>query len=431
MLSFVSEEVWQDRSRIRDIQSERLVELLTLVSSSNPFWKKRFAETGVDAASIRSVDDLDQLPVTMKHHLMDDQAADPPYGTNLTYPIDTYSRLHQTSGTTGLPLRCPDTPADWDWFMECWRQKYNLIRLRPDDRLFFAFSFGPFIGFWAAFEGASRLGYMCIPGGGLSTLRRLEMIDQNSATVVCCVPTYAMRMADVAKQHGFDLAASSVRLVIVAGEPGGSIPSVRRRIEEAWGARVIDHWGMTEIGSLATEHVDDPSGLMVLETEAIAEIVARETFEPVATGEIGELLLTNLGRHGAPLFRYRTGDLVRAATAPSPTGIQLTRLEGGVVGRVDQMITIRGNNVFPSSIEAVVREFDEVAEFRIDVTTVRAMQHLRLEIEPAENLSDVPELLKRIGTRLHGRLGFQVDVTGVAPGSLPRFEMKARRFHRE
>jgi phenylacetate-CoA ligase len=169
---------------------------------------------------------------------------------------------------------------------------------------------------------------------------------------------------------------------------------------------------------------------MVLETECIPEIVAQETFEPVTPGEVGELLITNLGRRGAPLFRYRTGDLVEAATTPSPTRLQLLRLAGGVLGRADQMITIRGNNVFPSGIEAILRDFDGIAEFRIEVTTVREMQNLRLLIEPAPEIHDVAGFFKQLELMLADRLGFHVEVRGVSPGTLPRFEMKAQRFHR-
>ena len=429
MDEFFAEDLWSDRGRMRQVQSTRLVDQLELSKELNPFWRQRLAD--IDISTIRDVDDLTRLPITTKQHLIDDQAQHPPYGTNLTYPISEYKRLHQTSGTSGSPLRCPDTLANWDWFMECWRQKFQLIKLQTDDRLFFAFSFGPFIGFWAAFEGACRLGYMCIPGGGLNTLRRLELIQQTSSTVLLCVPTYAMRMAEVAKQNQIDLTESSIRLIIVAGEPGGSIPTVRRRIEEAWGARVIDHWGMTEIGSLATEHVDDPTGLMVLETECIAEIVGQDSYEPVAPGELGQLLVTNLGRSGSPLFRYQTGDLVRAATTTSPTKLQLLRLEGGVLGRIDQMVTVRGNNVFPSAIESILREFDEIVEFRIEVTTERSMQNLKLQIEPVAESSTSESLKRRVESTLAGRLGFHVEVELVAPETLPRFEAKARRFHRD
>lgn len=427
---YIPEEIWPDRGRILEVQSQRLVHQLRTVAESNPFWQQRFAASGIDVADIRGVEDLSRLPVTTKQELIADQLANPPYGTNLTFPLVDYKRLHQTSGTSGTPLRVPDTSSDWDWFMECWRQKFVLIDLAPDDRVFCAFSFGPFIGFWAAFEAASRQGYMCIPGGGLSTLRRLELIEHTSATVLCCVPTYAMRMAEVAQEHGIDLRQSSIRIIIVAGEPGGSIPSIRKRIEETWGARVIDHWGMTEIGSLATEHLLDPGSLMVLETECIAEIVSRETLQPVAAGEVGELLVTNLGRTGIPLFRYRTGDLVRAATDPSPTDLKLLRLEGGVLGRADQMVTVRGNNVYPSSIESILREFDDVAEFRIEVRTQRSMQHLRVVVEPVADVSDVPAFQARVEQALTDQLGFHLEVLAAKPGELPRFEMKAHRFHR-
>ena len=423
-------EIWRDANRIREVQQARLLELLNVVSQSNPFWQQRFAAHGIDAGDIRTLDDLSQLPVTQKSDLIADQAANLPYGTNLSYPISHYARFHQTSGTSGSPLRVPDTAASWDWFMECWRQIYSMMGLREDDRVLFPFSFGPFIGFWAAFEGACRMQRMCLPAGGLSTEQRLLMIADNAVTVVCCVPTYALRVAEVAKSIGFDLAGSSVRLVVVAGEPGGSIPSIRKRIEDAWGARVIDHWGMTEIGSLASEHINEPGQLMVLETECIAEIVEPATFKPVATGETGELLITNLGRVGTPVIRYRTGDLVRAATHPSPTGLQLLRLDGGVTGRIDQMVTIRGNNVFPSNIEAILREFNEVVEWRIEVSTVREMQHLQLQIELQPQLEDAAAFQNQLAKTLHTRLGFQIETEFVPPESLPRFAMKSKRFHR-
>lgn len=420
--------MWTDRQRLETHQSQRLVSLLTEVSSSNPFWQRRFAEHDTNVPSIQSIGQLGQLPITTKQQIVDDHLAHAPYGTNLTYGVDAYSRLHQTSGTTGRPVRWLDTVDSWNWFAACWRQIYELIGLRPDDRLFFPFSFGPFIGFWAAFEGAARLGNLCIPGGGLSSESRLRMIEDNQATVICCTPTYAMRLAEVAGEKGIDLANGSVRALIVAGEPGGSIPSIRSRIETAWGARVFDHWGMTEIGSLAVEAVNRPGDLLVLETESIAEIVDPETVQPVEQGEIGELIITNLGRVGSPLIRYRTGDRVRSVANPDNA---LLLLEGGILGRADDMVTIRGNNVFPSSVEAVLREFDDVAEFQMTVINERAMQQLQITIEPVAECSDVDGLLRRIVVVVRERLNFQPDVQSAIVGSLPRFELKGRRFHRQ
>ncbi|HIF01116.1 MAG TPA: phenylacetate--CoA ligase family protein, partial [Fuerstia sp.] len=269
-------------------------------------------------------------------------------------------------------------------------------------------------------------------GGGMSTSIRLQAMIENEATVVCCTPTYALRMAEVAAEEGVNLQESSVRMLIVAGEPGGAIPATRSRIESAWDARVIDHWGMTEIASLGVESEDRPGGMYLLETEVIAEIVDPETLEPVAAGEVGELLITNLGRIGSPLIRYRTRDLVQASTEKDPNERNLLWLAGGILGRSDDMVTVRGNNVFPSSIEAVLREIDDVAEFRIDVKTVRAMHELCITIEPTAAAADrAEELAKTAGDSLRKRLGFTCEVKTAEPGQLPRFELKGRRFFRE
>lgn len=426
------EEVWKSRERIEEIQSRRLVELLQTIIPRNRFWNSRFQAAGIDVATVQGIADMGGLPVTAKQELVDSQAQQPPYGANLTYPSTKYTRLHQTSGTTGRPMRWLDTAESWNWIMECWRQIYLLAGVHSEDRLFFPFSFGPFIGFWAAFEGASRLGNFVIAGGGMSTSIRLQAMIENEATVVCCTPTYALRMAEVAMQEGIDLQESSVRLLIVAGEPGGAIPATRSRIEEAWDARVIDHWGMTEIASLGIESVDRPGGMYLLETEVIAEIVDTETLQPVPDGEIGELLITNLGRHGSPLIRYRTRDLVRASPEEDPAGRRLLWLSGGILGRSDDMVIVRGNNVFPSSVEAVLREIDDVAEFRIDVRTVRSMHELCITIEPTSAAAGrSAELATLVTISLKKRLGFACEVKMTEPDTLPRFELKGRRFFRE
>jgi len=418
------------RKQLRARQDERLRSLLDSVIPANPFWAGRYRAAGVDTSAVRSVDELPLLPFTTKSDLVADQAGHPPFGSNLTYPITAYSRMHQTSGTTGRPVRWLDTPESWSWFADLWGQIFRLAGLTAEDRVFFPFSFGPFIGFWAAFEGASRLGNLVIPGGGMSSEARLAMIADTGATVLCCTPTYALRLAEVAAGQGIDLARSTVRLIVVAGEPGGNVPGVRDRIEAAWGATVIDHWGMTELGSLATAAAGDRTGLYVLESECVAEVLAPENLRPVQSGEIGELVVTNLGRVGSPLIRYRTGDLVRVSSAPSPVGLELLRLEGGILGRSDDMVTIRGNNVFPTSVESVVREFVEVAEFRIVIRTIRAMKHLRLELEPAsESLAET--LPPRVSRVIKDRLNFTAEVVCVPPGTLPRFELKGRRLVRE
>ena len=423
------EDAWKSRDLIVQIQIRRLTEMLNTIIPRNRFYATKFATADINVDDIRSLEDIRKLPVTTKQELVDSQAQQPPYGANLSYPSTAYTRLHQTSGTTGRPMRWLDTADSWNWIMECWRQIYLLAGLTKRDRLFFPFSFGPFIGFWAAFEGASRLGNFVIAGGGMSTSIRLRAMIENEATVVCCTPTYALRMAEVAAEEGIDLQESSVRMLVVAGEPGGAIPATRSRIESAWDARVIDHWGMTEIASLGVESEDRPGGMYLLETEVIAEIVDPDTLEPVVPGEIGELLITNLGRIGSPLIRYRTRDLVQAGTEEDPSGRQLLWLPGGILGRSDDMVTVRGNNVFPSSVEAVLREIDAIAEFRIDVKTVRSMHELCITVEPNTE-SDAEGLQQTVTDALRKRLGFACEVMVAAPGELPRFELKGRRFHR-
>lgn len=417
---------------LRHRQLQRLRALVAAVEESNPFWISKLKTAGVESNDLKSLDDLRRLPVCTKQELVEDQNAHPPYGTNLTYERSHYCRLHQTSGTTGKPMRWLDTPASWDWFMDCWAQIYRIVGITTDDVFAFPFSFGPFIGFWAAFDGAHRGGNLALAMGGMSSEARIKMMAEMKASVMCCTPTYALRLTEIAPTMGVDLASLGVRKIIVAGEPGGAIPAVRQRIEEAWQARVFDHWGMTDIGSLGIEPEQAPGGLLILETEAIAEVVNPETLDPVAPGEMGELLITNLGRWGQPVIRYRTGDLVKAAVAPCPSGLNLMRLEGGILGRADDMVTIRGNNVFPSSVDAILRELPEIVEYRTTVETRQAMPHLRIEVEPATQLSadEVQELAQRAHRLIKDRLNFQPEIIAVAPGSLPRFELKGRRFQR-
>lgn len=430
------------RSELRAWQSARLRQLLAQVAGRNPFWTNRWRQAQVSPEQITGCDDLHRLPLVTKSEILADQRAHPPYGTNLTFPREHYSRLHQTSGTTGQPMRWLDTPESWGWILDCWRQLFGWMGLTPRDRLYYAFSFGPFLGFWAGFEGANRLGNLCIAGGGTSSEARLQSLLENEVTIVCCTPTYALRLAEVARDKGLDLPGSRVRQLLVAGEPGGNIPATRQLIESAWGARVVDHWGMTELGPLAIECAEEPGMLRVLETECIAEVLDPHSLQPVGEGEEGELVITNLGRVGSPLIRYRTGDRVRLArnsqmpnsqTVPtSHKAAGFLRLEGGILGRVDDMVTIRGNNLYPSALEDAIRSVPGVAEFRIHLWDGVGLQRLELEIEPLAGLSsnEIVALIGRLEQLVRERFLFRAEVRTVGVGELPRFEMKARRFWR-
>ncbi len=411
------------RQELDRIQFERLSRLLDAALPQNRFYAHKFADVRV--ADVRSLADLRRLPFTTKAELLADQAQTPPYGTNLTYALTRYSRFHQTSGTSGRPLRWLDTPESWQWTLDNWDVMFRLAGLTPNDRLFFGFSFGPFLGFWTAFEAASRQGFLCLPGGGMSSSARLRFLLDNGATIVLCTPTYALRLAEVAMDEGIDLAGSAVRALIVAGEPGGNIPATRQRIEAAWGARVIDHSGMTEIGPTAIECAANPGGLHIVETAFLPEVVDPQSEQAVQRGETGELVLTNFGRFGSPLIRYRTGDLVRVDTKPCPCGCTFVRLDGGIRGRVDDMIVIRGNNVYPSALQTILHRFPEVLEYRIEVDRTSSLPSLRIDVELST--ADARLITTRIEQAIHAELLFRAELRSVEPGTLPRFEMKAQR----
>ncbi len=422
------------RSELLPTQLQRLNLMLDELRGRNPFWSARLAAAGLGKGAVESLAQWQTLPLLTKSDLVADQTDQPRYGSNLTYSVTRYSRLHQTSGTTGRPMYWLDTRESWNWFMECWSQIYRHIGLRSEDSIAFPFSFGPFIGFWAAFEGAVRQGNLCLAMGGLSSETRLRQIVEHECTVVCCTPTYALRLAEVAKTEGIDLRGSTVRALIVAGEPGGAVPGIRSRIEAEWGARVFDHWGMTDLGSLGIESESHPGSLLILETESIAEIIDPASGQPATPGAIGELVMTNLGRWGQPVLRYRTGDLVKATLDPTPDGKGVLRLEGGVLGRSDDMLVIRGNNVFPSSVEAVLREFPEVTEFRLAVVKRQEMLQLQIEFETTPPLSGSGEaldrLLDRLARKITDRLAFTPELIPVPLDSLPRSEFKRRRVLR-
>ncbi|MDP6679432.1 MAG: AMP-binding protein [Verrucomicrobiota bacterium] len=415
------------REELERVQLAKLRKLLTAVRPANAFYEAKLGQAGVEAA-VESLDAFHvNCPFTTKLELAADHAEHPPFGSNLTFPVERYTRTHQTSGTSGAPMQWLDTPENWQWMIDNWCDIFRAAGVSGDDRIFFAFSFGPFIGFWLAFEAGEALGALSIPGGGLSSAARLRAIFNHRANVLCCTPTYALRLAEVAEAEEFDLAQSPVRTIVVAGEPGGSIPATRARIEEAWpGATVFDHHGMTEVGPVTYQCPAQAGVLHVLEQAYLAEIIDPETTEPIGTGESGELVLTTLGRHGSPLIRYRTGDLVTAAEPPCACGRLDLALRGGIHGRVDDMVVVRGVNVYPSAVEEIVRSAGGVAEYRVTIRHNESLIEMSVEVEPETGGDSA--LAKRLAKAFQESLSLRVPVTLVEPGTLPRFELKAKRW---
>jgi phenylacetate-CoA ligase len=313
-----------------------------------------------------------------------------------------------------------------------WEQVFRASGVTESDRIFFAFSFGPFLGFWTAFECAARRGNLCIPGGGMRSAARLRTMIDTRATILCCTPTYAIRLAEVAAEEKIDLAAAKVRTILVSGEAGGSIAGTRGYIEKLWnGAHVVDHHGMTEIGPVSYGCPKARGVLHVIESAFIAEVIDPQSLRSVSPGSTGELVLTNLGRVGSPLLRYRTGDVVeRAAAARCECGSYDLALAGGIRGRTDDMVVVRGVNVYPSAIEDILRAAGGVAEYRVEVRTHHALAELSLQVEPSVDHDDGTPLAHRLEAALNQAFALRIPVTSVARGHLPRFEMKAQRWVR-
>jgi phenylacetate-CoA ligase len=405
-------------------QLKRLNRLLTTILPHNAFYAAKFPGITHDRLQdpngpLASLDELAELPFTFKDELLSSRHPGE-VAANLSFPLDHYTRYHQTSGTRGRPLAVLDTADDWAWWIDCWQFVFDAAGVGAGDRLLMAFSFGPFVGFWSAFDAACARGCMVVPGGGMSTLARLELVRTCRCTAVLCTPSYALHMAEVAAENQIDAAALGVKHFVLAGEPGGSVPAIRARITDAWRTHVTDHCGATEVGPWGYGDPDG-QGLYVVECEFIAEFLSIETGKAAADGELAELVLTNLGRTGSPVIRYRTGDLVRP-NWQHPGANRFVFLDGGVLGRADDMMVIRGVNIFPSSVEQILRSFPEVIEYRMTVRKLGAMDHLMVEIE--DRLNDP----QRVAAELYLRLGLKVEVQTVSLGSLPRVEGKGKRF---
>jgi phenylacetate-CoA ligase len=396
------------------------------VGACEGFYRSKFRQSGVDVAAIASLEDfIARVPPTTKDELLADRLDHPPFGTNFTRPVGEYTRFCQTSGTsTGQPMAWLDTPDSWEAMLACWRKVYEAAGLtKGRDRICFAFSFGPFLGFWTAYEAAST-DYLTLPTGGLSSQARLEIMARYETTVLCCTPTYAMRLGELIDQPGgLPRSALHIKKIIVAGEAGGSVPEVRARLEQLWQARVFDHHGMTEVGPVSYESRHLPRCLTIIEEAYFAEVIDPATGGEVAEGECGELLLTTLDRTACPLLRYRTGDWVKKRIEGG--GLLL---EGGVLSRVDDMVLVRGVNIYPSAIESVARQFPEIVEFMVQQTKVNAMDEIELlvELEPAAP----GDVIKRLQTRLRDTFSLRIPVTLASPGSLPRHEFKAKRWRK-
>ncbi len=442
-------ESWQwDRSQIARWQVEQFNRQLDAILPRNRLYQHKLSQAGIALNSrLRSLEELSEWPFTVKQELVESANCNHDgLSSHQTYPLNDYNRLHRTSGTQGHPLMILDSVDDWRWWSATWQHVLESAQVSSCDRVFLAFSFGPFIGFWSAHQACVDRGAMVIPAGGLSTLARLEFLRQSRATVVCCTPTYAMHCAEVAKAEQFPLGDLPVDRIIVAGEVGGSLPVVRQSIETAWNAQVVDHAGATEVGPWGFG-LRDRCGIHVIESSFIAEVLPldlpllnvdwSQPNSPIDASNggaameisqcVGELVLTSLGRFGAPVIRYRTGDIVRTGGRQDSNSGQcgFLWLPEGIIGRTDDMLTVRGVNIFPSSVDSIVCSFPAISEYQVHLSRNRALDQIDLVVEASETVAVQLEKMLSV------QLGLRVAVQCVATGSLPRSEGNSRRWVRE
>ena len=405
-------------------QLQRFRQMLASVLETNAFYRRKLTDVGITHPNdVQTLNDYRQLPFTTKAELSTDQVSYPPYGTNLTFPLEKYTCLHRTSGTTGSPLRWLDTAESWDWWGKCWREIYEAAGVTSADRLMPAFSFGPFIGFWSAYHGAQQLGALIIANGGFTSEQRIRAILSNEVTVLISTPTYALRLAEVAAQEGINLSEeSSVRVTIHAGEPGASLPATKQRIENAWGAKAYDHAGATEVGAWGVM-CEPQAGVHLNENEFICEVLDPETDSPA---DAGELVITNLGRIGMPVIRYRTGDYVKLKPGPCECGRESRVLDGGVTGRLDDALIIRGLNVYPATIENIILKLPEVQEFTVCAYSTETFDELEIQVESTN--PDPTHTVTAVTTAIRDALSLRAVVKSVPIGTLPRYELKSKRF---
>jgi phenylacetate-CoA ligase len=421
------------RPMLTALQEERLRAQVRHAYERSPFYRQKLEAAGVTPAEVRTLADLPRLPFTTKDELKQDQADHPRWGTLLAVPFEECLRVHMTSATTGRPLAFLDTREDWYGFYHSYARSLWAFGIRPSDMVMAAFSYGPWIGYWSGFYAAQDVGALVYPAGGLSTEQRIDALLTYPITVLGCTPSYALFLAEQAAKKGIDLARQTrVRITWHTGEPGASIPATRARIEAAFGAQAFDLPGLTEIAAWGFE-CDARSGLTHVHEDYCYPEVLDDDGRPVRPGERGELIFTSLYRKAMPLLRYRTRDIVQLADRPCPCGRTLVAFEGGVLARVDDMKKVRGIIVYPRRVEEIVRHHAGVDEFQIVFRRVEGLDDILVRIDPAPGLSaDARRGLEGTAAReLQVGLGIRVSVEIVEPGSLPRWDHKARRVKDE
>ncbi|HLH60267.1 MAG TPA: AMP-binding protein [Ktedonobacteraceae bacterium] len=423
------------REELQALQLVKLRRMCDWAYANSPFHQRKFDAAGFHPEQLKTLDDLRRIPFMTREEWMESIFNTPMFGDITTTDHNHAIRYHLTSGTSGrTPIRVLDGTRDWDWIAEMWCYGLWGFGVRPEDSVYFAFGYGSFIGFWGAHYCCEKIGALVIPGGAQTTEARVKQIVEMGVTTVCSTPTYALTMWQKARELGIDLAKDSkVNKLICSGEPAGSIPAVKRQLEEAWGAKCGDTAGMTELGTIMIfECSHQPGGTHIIEDNYIEEVLDPANGEPVGYGELGERVVTSFGRGFIPAIRYRTKDMVMKVPASTCTcGRTWDIYDGGIRGRWDDMKLIRGTNVYPRAVESIVREYAAIDEFQIYIwrkDTLTDEITIKVEIKPGFE-SQWETMQRDLAKDLaNAHEGLRFNIERVDYGVLPHFELKAKRL---
>ena len=431
----MSKKYWNERveTRTREeleaYQLEQLKQQITEAYEKSPFYRKSFETANVKPEDIQSLEDLIKFPILTKHEIRERQDAVPIIGDLCVRSEEDVVFISSSSGSTGAPTASPFSKRDFDEIQDIQSRLFWQAGMRPTDRYIHALNFSLFVG-GPDVIGAQNLGALCIWAGTLPADRLLFIIQQYQPTVIWTTPSYAWYLGETARQKGINPATDlAINKIIVAGEPGGSIPATREAIEALWDAEVFDFYGISDIFGACGAQCEAHDGLHIAEDQMLVEVVDETTGLPVKEGERGEMLLTTLRKEIRPMIRFRTGDIVTYTNEKCSCGRTLKRIK--VVGRIDDMFIAGGVNVFPSDIEHVIRKFDTLTgEYRINIVEDRHIVKFTVEVEKREDVAiDTEVLREQVSYEIKIKLGVKPkEVIILEDGALPRATHKAKRI---
>jgi phenylacetate-CoA ligase len=420
---------------------ERLRSVMAYAYEHAPFFQQKWDEAGIHHSMIRSLADFQKVPIVTKQDIREEQAKNPPFGSYLCIPPAEIARIHGTSGTTGKPTVFAIGKDDWKRIGNAHARIMWGMGIRPTDTIFFGSFFSLYLGGWGALVGGDRLGATCFPfGAGVEgqTLMAIRWIAEMKPSVFYGTPSYALRIAQVARENGVDPARDfAFRIMFFSGEPGAGIPATKKLIEESFNCRCIDSGSMAEMTPWMTNaECELRTGMHLWQDIVYTELVDPTTGQVVDYGKEGTPVYTHLERNSQPLIRYQSGDLGRWTNDPCECGRTYPRLPLGLYGRIDDMFIVRGENIYPSAIEDVLRKTPGFgSEYRIIISRAEAMDELAVQAEYDERVaaeanadpSRLTGLQHEIEVRLRSVIGVRARVRLLPPNSLDRTEFKSRR----